>query len=678
MEPILSFAILLAVILIVPICFERLQLPGLIGLLASGVVLGSDGLKLLNPESETMYLLSGIGVIYLMFVAGLEMEMEEFMKVRNRAIGFGILTFSLPLIVGTAIGYFFNFSWNASFLIGSLLSSHTPLGYPILSRLGLMRNEAVIVTIGGTIFTNIPALLVLAVCVGVHGGELTLWSLVRLLLSVIVYAVVTLLGLEWAGREFFRRSGDEEGNQFLFILLAVFVAAVSGQLVGVEKIVGAFLAGMAVNGVMGASPVKEKVVFVGSVLFIPIFMVNLGLLIDLPAFVKTLSSFWFTLALVLGLMASKWVAAWLTQQLYHYTQAETIAIWSLSIPQVAATLAATLVGYNTLNSMGERLLSEDVVNSVIVMMLVTATLGPYITARVASKLEVSQPNLENAIVPFVNPADATLHPQTIVVPVYNPDTEQYLVEMAALLLKGTGGRMVPLSVIRMNAHTEETELQAALKAAEDRLALAIEYSRSLGVCAEPLLRIDHDIAQGISHASLEQHASLIVMGWRETTSLQSRLFGTTIDRLLWVSRCPVAVTRLLESPQFIQYIWVLLDHFIDPAILPVWFACTFSSTNPIPMHILLTCPVGTPAQIEQSMRDRLAQLCSEFPSSVVEMVSFVPPGAGIEHIIKNSSPGHLVIWHSQRYPTMTGSTPDDRTAEMLARLQCSIAILTEP
>lgn len=277
-SPIIAFTILLLVIFTVPPIFERIRLPGLFGLLIAGVVLGENGLNLLNSESETIKLLSEIGKVYLMFVAGLEIDLGQFRKTKNRSIGFGSLTFLVPLIAGVIVGRLFNFSWNTSVLIGSLLASHTLLAYPIVSRLGVVTNEAVTVTIGATIFTDTGALLVLAVCVGIHGGEFTALSLITLLIGLAIYSAVVLFGFDWAGKEFFRRSGDEQGNQFLFILLALFIASVGAQVIGVEKIVGAFLAGLAVNDVLGRSPVKEKVEFIGSVLFIPCFFRGHGII----------------------------------------------------------------------------------------------------------------------------------------------------------------------------------------------------------------------------------------------------------------------------------------------------------------------------------------------------------------------------------------------------------------
>lgn len=541
-EPIVPFAVLLVVILTVPILFERLRLPGLVGLLAAGVALGPNGLHLLHTKLPVMQLLSDIGLLYLMFVAGLEVDIAQFRKKKYRSAGFGSLTFLMPMIAGTLVGRQFGFDWNASILIGSLLASHTLLAYPIVSRLGVVGNEAVIVTIGATIFTDIGALLVLAVCVGIHAGDFTIVKLLTLLVSLIVYTAAVLFGFDWAGREFFRRTGDQEGNQFLFVLLAVFLASLGAQLIGVEKIIGAFLAGLAVNDVVGEGPVKEKVVFVGNVLFIPIFFVDLGLLIDVPAFLKSVASVWMPLAIVGALIGSKFVAAFLAKLIYGYTRQEMLTMWSLSLPQVGATLAATLVGYRA------GLLTEEVLNSVIVLMLVTSTLGPVIASRVAAELSVASTGLE-AETPQLNwgsgPAEG---PFTVVVPVYNPQTEQYLMEMAAMLAGQQSGRIVPLAITQAHAHMHAPEMETAMGRSKTLLDRATELSRELGVRAEPLLRIDDSIAPAISRASREQNASLIVMGWGKRTGFRARLFGNVIDGVLWGAHCPVAIARLLDSP----------------------------------------------------------------------------------------------------------------------------------
>jgi Kef-type K+ transport system membrane component KefB/nucleotide-binding universal stress UspA family protein len=682
-SPIIAFTILLAVIFTVPPIFEKLRLPGLVGLLVAGVVLGQNGLKLLDSESDTIKLLSEIGKLYLMFVAGLEIDLEQFRKTKNRSIGFGSLTFLVPLIAGVIVGRIFNFSWNSSFLIGSLLASHTLLAYPIVSRLGVVGNEAVTVTIGATIFTDTGALLVLAICVGIHGGEFSALSLATLLGGLAIYSAVVLFGFDWAGKEFFKRSGDEESNQFLFILLALFLASVGAQVIGVEKIVGAFLAGLAVNDVLGRSPVKEKIEFIGSVLFIPCFFVDMGLLIDIPAFIKTLSSIWLTVAIVVALIGSKFLAAFLAKLLYRYNTAELLTMWSLSLPQVAATLAATLVAYKTLNPAGERLISEGVLNSVIVLMLVTAILGPVITARVATSLQVSQTDVEtDRLSTWWDPEEEILGQTdnlfTVVVPIYNPQTQRDLIEMAALLARHEHGQIVPLAITKAHVNMDAPELITALEKSKQRLQLAREISQEFEVQVSPAIRIDDDIPLGISRTSREQDASLVIMGWSPTRGLRARLFGSVIDSVFWSSHCPVAVTRLLTSPTQIKRILVPVGDLTRQTIGAVRFAQILADTNQAEIVLLHVSNRKTPQTLVDKFVSELSAIAAQSKLQVNTNIETIRGDYIARVIIQQAQAFDLVVLRSVRYRTAGGLSVSQVTTQVIRELKGSIVLLGEP
>ncbi|MCU0533842.1 MAG: cation:proton antiporter [Hydrococcus sp. Prado102] len=683
-SPIVAFTILVAVIFIVPPIFERLRLPGLVGLLVAGVILGQNGLGLLNSDSETIELLSEIGKVYLMFVAGLEIDLEQFRQTRNKSIGFGILTFLVPLLAGIAVGRLFNFSWNASVLIGSLLASHTLLAYPIVSRLGVVTNEAVTVTIGATIFTDTGALLVLAVCVGIHQGEFTAVSLATLLGGLAIYSAVVLFGFDRAGKEYFRRTGDEEGNQFLFILLALFIASVGAQVIGVEKIVGAFLAGLAVNDVLGNSRVKEKIEFVGSVLFIPCFFVDMGLLIDIPAFVKTLSSVWLTAAIVTALIGSKFIAAFFAKLLYRYNKSELLTMWSLSLPQVAATLAAALVAYKTVNPAGDRLISEAVLNSVIVLMLVTAILGPLITARTARNLIVSE--TDTATDSFSNwwhqdetEIEKQTHaPFSVVVPIYNPQTQRYLLEMAAMLARHEVGRIVPLAIAKAGSHMDDPQLTEILDRTQERLQKAVEICKEFNVEALSALRIDDDVALGIGRASREKNASLVVMGWGYAAGFRSRLFNNLIDRVFLSSHCPVAVTRLFTSPAEIQKILVPVDNLTRRAIATIRFAQILARTNQAQIVLLHVCARRTPKTQIQNFELQLSKIVSQGNLQISPKIQTIASDDVARTIIEQAKNFDLVVLRSVRYRTAGGLAVSEVTTRVIKELKCSIVLLGEP
>lgn len=675
-EPVVSFALLLAVILLVPPIFERLRLPGLVGLLAAGVLLGSSGLNLLNNKSETMTLLSDIGKIYLMFVAGLEIDLAQFRKTKNRSLAFGSTTFLVPLITGTLVGRLVGgFDWNASILIGSLLASHTLLAYPIVQRLGVVNDEAVTVTIGATIFTDIGALLVLAICVGVNKGNFSATSLAVLLISITIYSLAILFGFDWLGKAFFRRTKGDEGNQFLFVLLSVFLAAVGAQLVGVEKIVGAFLAGLAVNDVVGDGPVKEKVEFIGSVLFIPIFFVDMGLLLDLNSFIKTLSSFGLTLAIIAGLIGSKFVAAYIIKLIYHYNQQQLLTMWSLSLPQVAATLAATLVGYQ------QKILNEAVLNTVILMMLVTSILGPLITARAAAQLTPEATALADAIDPLDLPPESKKTGDfTVVVPVYNPQTERYLMEMATLLARHESGRIVPLAIAQAYARMDDPEMDKAVQRSQILLDRAQDLSRELGVEASPQLRIEYDIAPAITHASREQDASMIVLGWGGRLGFRARLFGNVTDSVLWSAHCLVAVARLLDSPLKIQRILVPVENLSTSAIRPVRFAQILAQVNQAQVTLLHVCDPRTPESKIAWTRSQLSLIVSQLsPTPPPTEIQILPQDNVTQAILRASQGQDLVVLRSlRRRVGADGLAIGEVTTPLVKQLTCSVVLLGEP
>ena len=693
-NPLFTFTLLLLVVLTLPPIFERIKLPGLVGLLFAGVILGSNGLGLLDAKSETMKLLSDIGKIYLMFVAGLEIDLAEFRKTKERSLGFGIATFLVPLLMGMAIARFFDLGWNASILIGSLLASHTLLAYPIIKRLGVVANEAVTVTIGATIFTDIAALLVLAICISIHGGEFSIASLIIQLLILGIYAGLVLIGFNKAGKEYFRRTGDEESNQFLFILLAVFIASVGAQLIDVDKIVGAFLAGLAVNDVVGKSPVEEKIEFVGSTLFIPFFFVGMGLLLDIPGFINTITTqLPLTLGIVGGLLASKFIAAAIAKLLYGYSWNQTITMWSLSLPQVAATLAAALAGVNA------GLIDKSIFNVVIVLMLVTAIAGPIITTQFGRKLSVDltldrsgekEYSLNNSSKTedsafFANDnIQLSAVEQTplrnsrfkVIVPVANPQTERNLIEMGALLARHESGKVIPLSIAKAHAHMDDPALKQAIKQSRKLLKNAVAVTQEFGAKGKSLIRIDDDVVHGITRAAREENANLIIMGWSQR-DLRSRIFGTVVDGIFWSAHCPVAVMRLQKEPVEIHQLLVPIKTLDSRAKLTIEFARLFAETNCAAVTLLHVSERKTPQKVE-TIENCLREYLTKINAKVDIAVRIIYSDNISETILTQATDRDLVILRSLRLRTAGGLAVSSISDRLIRQLKTSFILFGEP
>ncbi len=698
-NPLVAFTLLLLVILVLPPIFERFKLPGLIGLLFAGVVLGTSGLGLLDAKTETIKLLSDIGKIYLMFVAGLEIDLNEFRKSKNRSLGFGLATFAIPLIFGTAVGQIFGMGLNSSFLLGSLLASHTLLGYPIVNRLGVVSNQSVIVTIGATIFTDISALLVLAICIAINSGEFSTISLIVQLASLGIYSAVVLIGIDRVGKAYFRRTGDEESNQFMFILLVVFLAAVGAELIHIEQIVGAFLAGLAVNDVVGRSPVKEKVEFVGSTLFIPCFFVGMGLLLDIPGFTKTLTQeLPLTIAIVGSLFFSKFLAAATAKLLYRYSWDETMTMWSLSLPQVAATLAATLAGVEA------GLLSNSVFNVVIVMMLLTSIAGPILTARFGRKLSIPDSGLavdqfaldlgianqssmnsgflyDDIAAELIRSPERRLSSEPlfrVIVPIANPQTEGYLIEMAALIARHESGIIVPLSIAKAHVQMDNPNLKNTIRRSRRLLKKALTITEELQVEAKPIVRIDDDIVHGISRTAREQNASLIVMGWSETSPLRSRLFGSIIDSVFWASHCPVGVMRLLEQPINIEQVLVPIKNSTSQSLRTIRFARLFAEANQAIITLLHICDRSTSQNEIELFEQQLKNSLKPIDIKTQTEIKILRHNDAAEAILTAANDYDLVVLRSMRRRTAGGLAVSDISDRVIRQLKCSFILFGEP
>ena len=373
------FATALMVMLVIPPLCRRIRLPAAVGLLLAGVVLGPSGLHVAPEHGEVAQFFADVGKLLLMFFAGMEIDLEQFQRVRNRSLTFGVATFGLPLLAGMTVGLVFGYGWIAALLIGSLLASHTLLGFPVVQQLGLVQNEAVTVTIGATVFTDVASLLVLAVCIPIHLAGFSLSTFLLQLLELAIYIPVVLFGLSALAHHLIKRFPSKEG-QFLVMLLTVTAAAIGAEAINLEGIVGAFIAGLAINRAVQHSAAKDELEFLGNSLFIPMFFITVGFLINVRVFWATLvSNYALVGGIVGGLILGKWLAAVLTQKLLGYSRVEGLTMWALSLPQVAATLAAAMTAYQAKAADGTRLIDEPVLNSVIVLMVVTSLLGPILT-----------------------------------------------------------------------------------------------------------------------------------------------------------------------------------------------------------------------------------------------------------------------------------------------------------
>jgi Kef-type K+ transport system membrane component KefB len=380
LPPMTRFAITLFLVLIVPSLTRRLRIPSCVGFIATGVLIGPHVLSVLPQHAAVANFFAELGKLLLMFFVGLEVDLRQFTASWSRSLFFGLLTFALPMAVGATIGLEFGYNPIASILIGSLIASHTLIAYPIVEASRQVARPSVTITVGATILTDILSLLVLTMCVTTFRSGFDAFGLVIQLGELIGFVLVIVVGLGNIGKWLFDRFGRTDDACFTLLLVIVSIAATLAEVIQLEGILGAFLAGLAVNAAVRASPAKEKLQFLGNVLFIPAFFIVTGFLIDVRMFLATLvGNTFMVLAIVLGLVAAKWLAAEIVGRIWSFGLADRGLMGSLTLPQVAATLAAALVGFQTVNAAGQQLIDQAMLNTILVLVVVTSLLGPVLT-----------------------------------------------------------------------------------------------------------------------------------------------------------------------------------------------------------------------------------------------------------------------------------------------------------
>jgi Kef-type K+ transport system membrane component KefB len=382
-----KFALAMAILVGVPPLSRRFRLPAVVGLLLCGIVIGPHVLGVFPLHPYIADFFADLGKLLLMFFAGLEIDLALFRQVRRRSIAFGLLTTSIPLALGTVVGLWFGYLPVAAVVLGSLLASHTLLALPIITELGENRLEPVTVTVGATVMSDTLSLIVFAICAGIYHSGFSMLNLGVQLIEIAIFVPLVLFGLSRLGAYFLKKAENNEDSYFVLMLAIMVVAGVLAQSINLPGIVGAFLAGLAVNAAVHDKPAKGKLEFFANSLFIPIFFIVTGFLIDPLVFLRSLiDNFALACGVILALVVGKWIAAEIAGRAFHYSSAARLTVWSLTLPQVAATLAAALVAFDTFDRAGQRLIDGRLLNVVLVLMLTTAILGPVLTARFAQRM----------------------------------------------------------------------------------------------------------------------------------------------------------------------------------------------------------------------------------------------------------------------------------------------------
>lgn len=531
-DPTWIFLLVLLIILFAPILLNKLRIPHIIGMILAGLVIGEHGFNILVRDSS-FELFGKVGLYYIMFLAGLEMNMGDFKKNRGKAVMLGLLAFVIPIGIGLVTNMMLlKYSLVTSILLASMYASHTLVAYPIVIRYGVSRHRSVSIAVGGTAVTDTLTLLVLAVVGGLFKGEsgglFWLWLVVK----VIFLGALIMYSFPRIGRWFFCRY-DDNVMQFIFVLAMVFLGAGLMEFVGMEGILGAFLAGLVLNRLIPhVSPLMNHLEFVGNALFIPYFLIGVGMLIDIHVIFGQGDALKVAAVMIVVALVGKWIASWLTQKIYKMAPIERELMFGLSNAQAAATLAAVLVGYNIILSNGERLLNEDVLNGTVLLILVTCVVSSFITERAARKIAMCEAHLEE---------ERTVEAERILIPVANPDTIEYLMNLS-LLIRDTKQKdnLLALNVINDNNTSEGLELRG-----KRYLEKAAMITASADVPLRQITRYDLNIASGIIHTAKEYEVTDVIIGLHRKVNIVDSFFGMLAENLLKGLHREVMIAKFL-------------------------------------------------------------------------------------------------------------------------------------
>lgn len=532
-NPVLVFSLILLIILLSPILLKRLNIPGIIGLIISGVVIGPHGLNILEKNSA-IELFSTIGLLYIMFIAGLELDMNDFKANRNKSLLFGFFTFIIPLGIGYPVCfYLLGFDVNASFLTASMFATHTLVAYPIVSKLGVSKNQAVAITVGGTILTDTAVLIILAVIMGNAQGSLNQEFWIRLGISLTIFSAIMFLAIPRIAKWFFRTLESEKHSHYIFVLSVVFFAAFLAEVAGVEPIIGAFMAGLALNRLIPhSSALMNRIEFIGSSLFIPFFLISVGMIVDVSVIFSGPGALIVAGTLTVVALLGKWMAAWFTQLVFQYSAVQRQLIFGLSSSHAAATLAIILVGFQA------GILDENILNGTIILILITCVVASFATERAAKKIKLeSDEEVDESSLPT---GAANEH---ILLPIANTDNMEKLLEFSIFIRDKKS--LNPVSILSVVSNNSEAELN--ILKARAKLEEFVKQASAFETLVNVITTIDHNPASGIARISRETMVDIIVLGWPRHTGLLDKFIGDKVDSIVGNTDKTIFIAHL-ETP----------------------------------------------------------------------------------------------------------------------------------
>ncbi len=525
-DPVLIFSLVLLFILFAPLIFDKLHIPHIVGLILAGVIFGPNGIGLLDNDSS-FHLFGQVGMLYIMFIAGVDMDMNDFNHNRNKSIVFGLYTFIIPMVLGIVTGiYLLRFSLPSSIVLASMFASNTLLAYPIVTRYGVSDNRSVPITVGATMISMLLSLLTLAVVLEVVKGDMTYMFWLKFITSLVLYGFIVMWVFPALARWFFKHYADNI-LQYIFVLALVLLSSFLAHLAGVEYIIGAFLAGISLNRLIPKrSPLMNRINFVGNAIFIPFFLISVGMIVNLRMIFSGYETILIALVMTIMATVSKYLAAQATRLTYRMSRAEGDMMFGLSNAKAAYSLAAVMLGYNTIVGISAsgspiRLLTEEVLNGTVIMILITCIISSVVTENASKRIAVAEDAVKSK--------KSDYRPEKrILIPVSNNEKLEKLMELAVILNDSKYKQpMYALNVVDYNSVDDKSS------AGSDKL---LERAAYLGASSDnkvkKIKRYDLNVASGIINVVREKNISEVVMGISPKVTIADNFFGTLTEKVL--------------------------------------------------------------------------------------------------------------------------------------------------
>jgi Kef-type K+ transport system membrane component KefB len=550
-------------------------MPGIIGLIVSGVILGPNGFNVLE-KSAAIQLFSTIGLLYIMFIAGLELDMKEFKQHQNRSILFGFLTFIIPISIGFPVcRYLLDYNFNASLLTASMFATHTLVSYPITHRYGISKHPVVAVSVGGTILTDTAVLIMLAVIVKNFQGKLNYSFITQLVISLVLFALIMFFIVPRIAQWFFRKLESEKHAHYIFVLSVVFFAAFLAEVAGVEPIIGAFVAGLALNKLIPhSSALMNRIEFIGNSLFIPFFLISVGMIVDLRVLSHGYTALIVAGALTVVAILGKWLAALLTQWIAGYSRTERQLMFGLSNAHAAATLAIILVGFN------EGILDKNILNGTIVLILITCIVASFATEGAAKEMVISgehNPNTQSS-------AQTISESEHILVPKSKDDDFDKNLELALMIKDADSPN--PISILSVVPN--DTDAEANIRKTKAQLEVYSQFGSATETPVNTIATIDHNEPSAISRISREILADILIVEWPEKNDIIDKVVGDKGDGLLQNADKTILVSDIKYPLVATKRVVVLAPPFCENEIgFGIWMDKLSRLTQELSVEILL-------------------------------------------------------------------------------------------